>query len=134
MLSFLCFKVYFLYNKPSLEPLTSCLACSPGSRSLVGGSWRSGKDLFIFGGSHDSDSYGGTAMMNDVWSFNLDTRVWVWVGGEDSTNATNPEPTLYASVVYDADASVVWTYGGYDKRKLYYNLLISNIYSPSFRI
>ncbi|HEY3973142.1 MAG TPA: kelch repeat-containing protein [Candidatus Sulfotelmatobacter sp.] len=94
---------------------TQALASSsnaPGARFLSA-SWTDKQgNLWLFGG-FGPDSAGNTAVLSDLWKFNIGSGQWIWVGGSEIA----AEPGVYGTLGVGASTNlpgsrkgpVVWT-------------------------
>lgn len=55
----------------------------PGSRT-AGFGWAVGQQLFLFGGHGHTQSF--VNRLNDLWKFDLNTRMWTWLSGSQFGN------------------------------------------------
>lgn len=81
-------------------------------------------NLWMFGG-YGADSNGTAGFLNDLWTFNLATNSWAWVGGSNTVNASGSYGALGATAddnVPGGDSAAVsisdaagnfWLFGGY---------------------
>lgn len=104
---------------------TAAASNIPGSRE-ASISWidPEGANLYLFGG-YGFDSSESPDELNDLWRFNLNTKLWTWVSGNDTTNqpgsygelgvpSTSYCPSARDSGVAWVDsAGVLWLFGGY---------------------
>jgi N-acetylneuraminic acid mutarotase len=87
-------------------------------------SWRSGTDLWLFGGRGFDSSGGLTAgYLNDLWKFNTLNNQWTWVSGSDLSSqlgvygvknqaASSSVPGARAGAVAWTNAGNLWLFGG----------------------
>ena len=84
----------------------------PGSR-LLSVSWADKQgNLWLFGG-FGPDSAGNTAVLNDLWKYNIGSGEWTWVGGSDIAAEPGVYGTLGAAALTNIPGSrkgpVSWT-------------------------
>ncbi|NVM04589.1 MAG: hypothetical protein HWN67_19860 [Candidatus Helarchaeota archaeon] len=96
----------------------------PGSR-FFSVSWTDSDDnLWLFGGYGRDSAGGGISYLNDLWMFNITSRWWTWVSGNDTEdqtgiygtkgvpNAGNVPGSRQKSISWmDADGNL-WLFGG----------------------
>jgi environmental stress-induced protein Ves len=58
-------------------------ATFPGSRYLATSWADTNGNLWLFGG-YGLDSVGNTAVLSDLWEYNIGTGIWTWVGGPEN--------------------------------------------------
>ena len=39
----------------------------------------------IFGGRGIGNAFKGVSYLNDLWTYNCDTNIWTWIGGDKNT-------------------------------------------------
>jgi hypothetical protein len=96
----------------------------PGGRGIAVGWADSSGNLWLFGG-YGFDSTGTGGELNDLWEFNLSTRLWTWVGGSKTINAlgvyggaqgvastSNVPGARHFSVRWTDRNGNFWLYGG----------------------
>jgi len=70
-----------------------------------------GHRALLFGGRfREADEGGNYTLFNDLWSFDFDDRSWTLL--DDGTSSDDPEPRYYANSAWDADAGMLYAWGG----------------------
>ncbi len=73
----------------------------PGGRSVAVLWFDLGGNIWLFGGNGE-DSSGLTGSLNDLWEFNLSTKQWTWISGDNSAN----QPGVYGQLRIPAASNV----------------------------
>ncbi len=81
---------------------------SPGGRSAAVSWADSGGNLWLFGGD-GFDSRGAIGILNDLWEFSPSSKQWTWVGGANTSSASN---AVYGSLGVAAAANIPGGRGG----------------------
>jgi hypothetical protein len=102
----------------------------PGSRGYGPGvAWVDNKTakFYMFSGNGAAKSGSADGILTDFWSFDMNSKMWTWIGGGDSATtslvadygqkgvpaASNfPQPRFYAASWTDKDGNF-WMFGGY---------------------
>jgi len=99
-------------------------ANTPGSR-IFAATWTDpGGNLWLFGGHVWGTGSGTWDLINDLWKFDINTKMWTWVKGDNTTmqpgvygvqgvpaNANKPGAREAATTWTDATGNL-WMYGG----------------------
>jgi N-acetylneuraminic acid mutarotase len=96
----------------------------PGARYNAASWTDSSGNLWLFGG-YGYDSTGTVADLNDLWEFNLASKIWTWMSGADTGN----QPGVYGMQGVPAPADVPGArYGAISWRDSSGNLWLSDGY------
>jgi len=99
---------------------TAAAGNTPGARSGAVGWVDSNGNFWLFGGVGPN----GATLNNDLWEFNPTAKVWTWVSGSSTANATGVYGTLgtpatanvpgarYSSVSWTDGSGNLWLFGG----------------------
>jgi hypothetical protein len=101
-------------------------ATFPGSRYLATSWTDSNGNLWLFGGfGYDSvEAVGRTAVLGDLWEYNLGTGIWTWVGGSEYASmqgaygtlgtpaSTNIPGSRKGAVAWTDSLGNLWLFGG----------------------
>ncbi len=98
-------------------------ANAPGARTEAT-AWNDGAgNLWLFGGV-GWDSNGGNGVLNDLWRYNLTSRLWTWIGGSNVVNASgaygtqgtaaarNVPGARFSAVPFTDGIGNLWLFGG----------------------
>ncbi len=70
-----------------------------------------GNRALLFGGRYRPDEQGGNyTLYNDLWQFDFASRTWDEL--DDGTSPDDPAPRYYGNSAWDADAGVLYVWGG----------------------
>jgi hypothetical protein len=70
-----------------------------------------GNRALLFGGRfREADEGGNYTLFNDLWEFDFLARTWTLL--DDGTSNDDPEPRYYANSAWDADAGLLYAWGG----------------------
>lgn len=95
----------------------------PGARQSAT-TWAYGGFFWMFGGI-GIDASGGMGELNDLWKYDLSTKLWTWVGGSNVINAignygtnnvaasTNQPGARYGAASWVDTSGNLWIFGGY---------------------
>ena len=96
---------------------------TPGIRSKAAAWVDLAGRLWMFGGAGYADTL-TAGLLSDVWSFDLGTSWWTWMGGKTYigdagsygtlgvSSPTNLPPARHAPAVWRDASGTVWMYGG----------------------
>ncbi len=97
---------------------------NPGSRTDAVCWTDNDGDLWLFGGYGNSGQPDSVGMLNDLWKFDLTTKLWTWINGSNEINAPgsygiqrvsspgNKPSARSKAVAWKDDAGDFWMFGG----------------------